>query len=87
MSFVQLMLGAGFFERAKRTYKPGLPPCPHCGKPTKAVETRFNRRRRVCEEGHSHHTLEITEQALAQYWAIERLEQARRVLREKGYLL
>ncbi len=84
--FDQLMRGTQHPGRIQRLYKPGLPPCPTCSKPTKATETRFNRRRRVCPNGHAHYTLELPEQVLATYLAIERLERARQILRDKGYL-
>lgn len=86
MSFAQLMLASQHMGRIKRQYTPGLPPCPHCGLPSKAVETRLNRRRRVCEGGHSHHTIELPESVLRAYMAHERIEKARATLREKGYL-
>ena len=61
-------------------------PCPTCGLETKAVETRSNRRRRVCPKGHSHHTQEISEAELKRYEVWERIEAARALLRKKGYL-
>jgi transcriptional regulator NrdR family protein len=57
--------------------------CPICGSKSATEETRGNRRRRVCREGHSFHTVEVVEA----YWKpVAKAEEARRVLREKGIL-
>lgn len=62
-------------------------PCPFCNEPTRIVETRDNRRRRVCLSGtHSHYTREVFEGAEHMLLLEQRKERARQVLREKGWL-
>ena len=87
MSFSLLESSSGAWGRGERPRPPVVScPCPVCGRETKAAETRGNRRRRVCEVGHSHHTQEISEAELQRYAMWERVEIARDILREKGYL-
>ena len=77
---------------AERKRKPRITsnwlPCPHCGQPTRVVETRNDRRRRVCLSGeHSHYTREVMEGGERLLLLEQRTERARQTLREKGYLL
>lgn len=58
--------------------------CPMCSKWSNVIETRGDRRRRECGNGHRFTTREVVwgdavEQAL-------RIREARRILKAKGYL-
>lgn len=58
--------------------------CPRCGEFAATEETRGGtRRRRVCRNGHSFHTIEVVEST---FLPLVKMEQARATLREKGWL-
>ena len=87
MALWDMVLTADGIQAEKRPRPPlSSLPCPQCGRETKTLETRGNRRRRVCPDGHTHHTQEISEAELYKFEVWVRMSKARTILREKGYL-
>lgn len=60
--------------------------CPECGAWSVVLDTRGPRRRRECGNGHRFSTIEIAT-SMHEYLQLQsRLREARRILKQKGYL-
>lgn len=60
--------------------------CQHCSAWTRVVDSRRERRRRECGNGHRFSTVEVATSMLAFMQHQRRVTEARRILRKKGYL-
>lgn len=60
--------------------------CPHCSAWTEVRDSRNGRRRRECANGHRFATVEVLASESEFMERQRQLRQARKTLREKGYL-